>query len=520
MGRGRGYASRDDFALVFPNRLSVGISNLGVQTIYGLITESDASCELFFSDGPLNKNVTPPSSFGTIAFSLSFEGDYPGVVAFLLNNGLEPIAENRDEVHPLVVAGGMAITINPEPLSAFIDVFYLGEAEGTFPSLIDFLIENRGAGRGELLKLLKKQNIPGIYIPEKTAPTPVAVQKAPPGWEPAHTRIISEEDAFSGAYLLEVSRGCPHGCRFCATGYINRPTRFIPVSDLEPWIIEGAKITGRLGFVGAAVSDHPRFKEIAEFALTHAGSFTLSSFRAENINDEYLSLLKQGGQRTLTVALEAGCEDLRLKVGKKMKDEVLLKAAALARSHDIRTLKIYAMVGLPGETDGDIDSLIDLVTKARREMGRGVVNLGVSPFVPKPNTPFQWEAMASRDTLTRRIRAIKSGAGKVKGLNVSAESPKWAQVQGLLSRAGREAGRWLAENPGSGDWNRILKSPEAEAILGAKPLGSRLPWDFITNVPSPRSLLGEAERAKALNPPQACPSKGCEPCGLCSDKSN
>jgi len=520
LARGRVYASRDDFALVFPNRLSVGISNLGVQTIYGLITESAARCELFFSNGPLNKKAAPPSSFGTIAFSLSFEGDYQGVVAFMRDSGIEPMSAKRGDADPLVIAGGMAVTLNPEPLADFVDIFYLGEAEGTFPSLINFLTDHRGAGRATLLEKLKELNLPGIYIPEADPPKPVAIQKAPPGWEPAHTRLISKKDAFSGAYLVEVSRGCPHGCRFCATGYVNRPTRFTPVSDLEPWIIEGAKKAGRLGFVGAAVSDHPRFKEIAELALEHAGSFTLSSFRAENINDEYLSLLKRGGQRTLTVALEAGCENLRLKVGKKMRDEVLLNAAALARAHDIRTLKIYAMVGLPGETEGDIESLLNLVAAARREMGRGIVNLGVSPFVPKPNTPFQWEAMASRETLTKRIRSIKSGAGKIKGLNVSAESPKWAQVQGLLSRGGRETGRWLAMNPDSGTWNRILKTPEADAILGAKHFGANLPWAFITNVPSRQSLLNEAMKANSFNPPDACPSKGCEACGLCSHKSN
>jgi radical SAM superfamily enzyme YgiQ (UPF0313 family) len=225
--------------------------------------------------------------------------------------------------------------------------------------------------------------------------------------------------------------------------------------------------------------------------------------------------LRKGGLRTLTLAIEAGTDALRRRIGKTLDEETLLKAAELAGRHGIKQLKLYSMVGLPSEEEGDIEQLAKLGGRVKAAIGRGTVTLSAAPFVPKPQTPFQWEKMESEEELKKRIRLLKRISGPVPGLSVDAESPKWSLVQGVLSRAGREAGGWLTGEQGSGYWPRILRLPEVKALLGSKPLDAPLPWDFIAGGPARELLAEERKRGLELLPPLPCPSEGCILCGIC-----
>ncbi|TAL17001.1 radical SAM protein [bacterium] len=507
------------------------MANLGLQSLYRIISAlPGAVCDLHFADRPRGL-LTGQSiaSSSIIAFSLSFEGDYPAIPEILRQAGIAPLAADRGEDSPLLLAGGMAATLNPEPLAEIFDIFYLGEAEGPFALLHEFLSENIGLERSLLLGRLAAASLPGVYVPSAYrvaadysreplhgAPEKVAMQRAPEGWEPAHTVIAGgEDDPFGGARLLEISRGCPHGCRFCATGYLARPARFIPFEKLLPYIEKYAGKGERIGLVGAAVSNHPEFARIAREILAAGGGFTVSSFRAETLDDEMLGLLREGGLKTLTLAIEAGTEQLRRRAGKTLDEEALLRAAQLASRHRVSRLKVYAMVGLPGEEDSDVEELARLAGRVKTALGRGNVTLSAAPFVPKPHTPFQWEKMEDEEVLRRRIRLLKRISGPISGLTVDAESPKWSLVQGLLSRAGREAGKWLAGGGEGVQWPRILRTPEAAGILGARDPDALLPWDFISETPRRELLLEERRRSGLILPPMPCPSESCRFCGIC-----
>lgn len=523
------------YALVFPNRYALGMANLGFQTVLGLVAGFDgAVCHRAFSDtGHTVEGARRLRDYDVVALSLCFEGDYVEALRLLAAGGVPLRADSRDGAAPLVVAGGVGVTLNPEPLAPFLDVVFLGEAEAGLEALHAFLLGHTGLSRPDLLAALADARLPGVYVPSRyrveesgglvalrtplgAAPPRVERQWAPLPWSPARTRVLAPGDAFGGAYLLEVSRGCPHACRFCAAGYATRPTRFLALDDLLPFAEFGARTVGRLGFVGAAVSDHPGFRELARHALDEGARFTVSSFRAENLDEDLLSLLVRGGLKTLTVALEAGTDRLRGRLGKGISRDDALRAASLAGAHGLDGLRVYAMVGLPGETDDDVRELAALVCDVRGALGRGVVTLGVTPFVPKPGTPFQWEPMAPEATLKKRLKLLESQLGRRRGIRVAAEPPRGARFQGLLARGGRALAPLLERAAADGDWRSLVRSqPAADALDRPRDEGETLPWDFVAGGPSRQHLHRERLAAPTLGAPVPCRPGSCTACGLC-----
>lgn len=504
---------RAGYALVYPNDYGVGMANLGYQTLWGLFSAlEDARCERLFSGDArtreMNKRLV---EFDVVALCVPFEGDYPAIVETLVAQGIAPLAADRPEDAPLVIAGGVAPSLNPEVLAPIADAIYIGEAEANRSRFHEFLLHRlrRGGSKEELLRTLAAEGGPGWYVPAAYeveyldgdshrkilwdgAPERVELARAPAGWEPAHTRASASDDAFGGAFLLETVRGCPHGCAFCAIGHFGGKTRFIETQRLEPFIEMGLSEVGRLGLVGAAVGDHPRFKEIARRILDGGGKFTVSSFRAEILDEESLELLALGGLKTLTVALEAGSCELRRSINKRIEAERVVEAAGMARSRGLTGMRIYAMVGLPGETDEDVKELAEVAASARKALVRGRLTLSVAPFVPKPHTPLQWEAMADEAIINRRIRLLKKTLGPLTNTQVSAESPKWSRVQGLFSRGDRRVGALLASNPPKSAWGKLLKEPLSSAILGPRQMGAErisAPWDFIGGAPVIENLV-------------------------------
>jgi radical SAM superfamily enzyme YgiQ (UPF0313 family) len=487
-------------ALAYPNSYAVGMSSLALHILYReLNRRSDVVCERVFWDesspttgpGPILtlESQTPVAEFAVWAFTISFEMDYFNVAAMLRQSGVPPFAADRaGEDWPLLIAGGPAVSMNPEPLAPFFDAIVIGEAEELLPVLVELLHE--GVFSDERERLLDALDaLPGLYVPSRVGSgTQRRIERL---W----VRDISRMEPVSCLYtrdaelgdrtLIEIARGCGRGCRFCLAGYIYRPPREQPVERILAWAREGAeraRLEGRplagVGLVSAAVSDHSRIDDLAEALRAMDIRISISSMRTDPISVPMVRALAESGTQTLTIAPEAGTDRLRKVINKSQSEESLLAAVELAQSLGFPQLKLYFMVGHPGETDEDIQGIVDLTMKARSIFRRNV-SINATPFVPKPQTPFPWAAMAPAPVIAPRQKYLPRALGRHR-VKVDADSAGWAEVQGTLSRGDRRLAPILLEMEQLrlADFHAALARHglSAQEFLGARAPGEPLPW--------------------------------------------
>ncbi|MBW2164621.1 MAG: radical SAM protein, partial [Deltaproteobacteria bacterium] len=420
-------------ALVYPNKYHVGMSNLGFQTVYHLLNNiEDVACERSFlpdEPGSPRAGITtiesgrPISDFDIIAFSISFENDYPNILTILDKADIPLHSNDRGTPHPLVIAGGVACFLNPEPISSFIDCFLIGEAELMLPQFIGCFDAN--TSRRSLLKNIVHK-VPGTYVPafyETTYNKDGTIRSFEPLLDvPVNIRrtyikdlsqvstcssIITPHTTFDNTFLIETGRGCPHGCRFCSAGYIYRPPRFRSFQVIAKCLDQGILLTDKIGLVGAAVSDFPSIKELYDYVDKKNIRISFSSLRADSLCPELISLLRQSKVKTATIAPDAGSERMRKVINKGITEDEILNAAEALVAGGIPNLKLYFMIGLPTETMDDVEAVIELCKKIKQqflESSRikkriGGITVTVNSFVPKPFTPFQWVAMDDERTL-------------------------------------------------------------------------------------------------------------------------
>ncbi len=547
------HAGRLTVALVYPNTYPVGMSNLGFLTVYRLLNGFDqVVCErAFLPSGEADptggiktvESGKPISDFDIVAFSLSFENDYPAILAVLEKAGLPLESSDRGTPYPLIVAGGVACFLNPEPIAAFIDCFLLGEAEIALPLFLD-AVDPKADRQATLSRIAR--HVPGAYVPAFYTPlyhkngilrelqvlpgTPRTVK--PPRFknladEPASSSIIAQDTTFKNTYLLEVARGCPHGCRFCSAGFVYRPPRFQSLSTLKACLVQAAKRTSRVGLVGTAVSDLPHLDELCRFAIEKGLQVSFSSLRADALDENLVKTLRASKVKTATIAPDAGSERMRRIINKGISEAQILKAAEILVAGGIPNLKVYFMVGLPWETDQDVRAIVELTGKikqrfleaSRKQKKIGSITVSLNAFVPKPFTPFQWCPMDDRKSLRTKIKTVRKALQKIPNVRVQAENLRWSYIQAVLARGDRRvSGLLLQAHANDGNWSRTFKETTLDPdfyVTRERSADERLPWEFIDHGLKKAFLVKEYQRARAGKTSRDCPLDNCHLCGIC-----
>ena len=503
-------------AVVYPNEYRVGMANLGLHALLEVLQQQGQGrfevdrcflpgrremAEHQRSGAPVLGMETGRSlaMFDVLMVSLSFEPDAVGLVQMLQLSGVEPLAERRDERAPLVVAGGMAPTLNPEPLAPFCDLIGLGEAEALLPALLEALAER--PGRRELLE--QAATLPGWYVPallsdsaaearagagdEKGRPAarPLVIRQHAPLERPCMPMILAPGAAFSGHVDLEISRGCRWRCAFCAAGHVITPYRELLLEALEPSLAWALAQRGKVGLIGTDVSDHSGLEAIVRGIWDRGGQVALPSLRVERLGDEdsaALRLIRERPPRTVTMAVEAADEALRRQLNKRLDDDRLRQAAENMAAAGVANLRVYLLAAVPGERWEHVEAMVDLARDLVRLGPGGRLALSVTGMVPKPGTPMQWEPAPDRGYL-RRVRDHLRAHLPGKDIELSFESPDWTRWQALLSLGGRETARYILEAAERG-WRRTLKGAADEVPLlqgQGRARADALPWARVDN---------------------------------------
>ena len=521
------WGGRIPIALIYPNSYYLGMSNLGFQTIYRLLNSyNKIVCERFFweekAKQPLSlESQRPLLDFAVVAFSISYELDYFNVVNTLKSGGIPLFATDRKQAHPLVIAGGPCITANPEPIAPFFDCFAIGEGEAILPSMLDVLTQGIQGGREELLQMLA--SLPGIYVPRLYQGKAICRQWVPDIDNFTTTSVILTPDTELGdIYLVEIARGCRWGCRFCLSGFLFRPFRFRSVENLLAQAESGLKYERRIGLLAAAVSDHPDIEELTARLLQMGAQLSVSSLRIRPLSPVVIRGLAQSGAQTITLAPEAGSERLRTFINKGVTEKDIYEAMDKVAGYGLRQIKLYFMIGLPTETDEDVEEIVRLVLALKGRIDKGgagsQIILNVAPFVPKAGTPFQRLAMAEAQILSRRLASLKNSL-KPKGIEIKADSIAWAVVQGVLSRGDARLAQALARMEGRSlsSWRRALAecSLDADYVNRELPPTERLPWSMLDSGVAPSYLESEVWKAGSGEETAPCPPTRCQECGVC-----
>jgi len=552
----KSWRGRIRIALVYPNQYHVGMSNLGFQSVYRSLNEYDhVVCERVFLPETSQPQTTPLKTFESgkpltdtdiIAFSLSFENDYPHILTILEKSGLPFRADKRRDRDPLLLAGGVASFLNPEPVAAFFDCFLIGEAEAMLPRFLENF--EPGNNKRTSLKAIAR-NVPGAYVPafysvdykrDGTIASFEPLEDVPPTIQRTYLKdlagtgtcsaILTPDTTFDRTYLIEVGRGCPHGCRFCSAGFIYRPPRFRPISLLAENIDQGISLTDRIGLVGSAVSDLPGIGDLCGQYLDKEIRISFSSLRADGLSRELLSALKRSSVKTATLAPDAGSERMRKVINKGITEEAILRAADSLVANGIPNLKLYFMIGLPTETADDVEAIIRLCKKikhcflksSRSQKRIGEITISLNCFVPKPFTPFQWAAMDEIGALKKKIQRIKNELRKVSNMRIHADIPRWAYIQALFSRGDRKVADILElAHTHNGNWAQTLKATSINPdfyVLRHRDADERLPWDFIDQGIKKSFLQQEFQQALKAQPSPACRVETCNICGVCNQE--
>ncbi len=543
-------------ALLYPNSYYVGMSNLGLHIIYKEInSRSDSYCERVFmpekrelaeyerSHTPLMSVETqrPLNEFSVIGVDVTFEMDYFHI-PMLLKMGRVPVyAKDRTDQDAYVISGGPCSTFNPEPFSEFMDACIIGEGEEVIHHVLDVIHNGRSEGLSRQEVLFQLAQLESVYVPSFYEPrydeeehfcgyqiapgVPTMVKRA---WaelaSPGETVVVTDGTEFGGMYIVEVARGCGRHCRFCMAGYVFRKPRVRSLEELKEGVHRAAAVGKKVGLMGAAISDYPQIDELVRYMEGENIPYSCASLRADSLTLDVVEGLVRSGQKTMTIAPEAGSERLRRVVNKGITDEHLMHAVSLAAQAGLQHVRLYIMIGLPTETMEDIEAIVTMATALQehmKEVGvKGKLTLSVNPFIPKPSTPFQWMAVETQKEIEDKITYLKKAFQKKKGIELLVESPKEAYVQAVLARGDRRLGELLvaaSEQGGAKSFMKLCKAGQFDVereLYRERQLDEALPWSHLDMHLKDGYLATEWKRSVEEAYTLPC-MDGCQRCGVC-----
>ena len=491
--------------LAFPGCEAFALSSLGYLWMFKTIDEcDDINIERIYSDTEHTKiNI---SDINLLGFSFSFDTDFLEIFTMLEKYNIPFKAAERDNSLPLIFAGGPVVSANPEPYSEIFDFFVIGDGEDVNLELVSICKENKNKSKKEVLEMLAE--IDGIYVPGITRGN---VKKITKRLESSiYTPILSSKAFFPNTFIIEVARGCANRCGFCLASYLNLPLRFMPYEDILKDIELGLSHTNKIALLGAQLSAHPQFDKICEYIYNKIENgqkieMSVSSLRVDSITPEILKTLTAAGQKNITLAIEAGSERLRKIINKNLTENQIMNAVEIAVNAGLKGFKFYGMLGLPCETQKDIDEMITLAKKIKQQYKGFDISFGFSTFVPKPNTPFQWFGRESTKSLEAKSDYIKRELHKI-GVSSSVSSAKWDYWQAILSRGDESFSDFLIETYKNGGKLGAFKSAAKKFnintdyyALETYCLEKELPWDFIEIKPGKEFLIQENKRLRSYS---------------------
>jgi radical SAM superfamily enzyme YgiQ (UPF0313 family) len=497
----------------FPNEYTVGITSLGYQVVWAtLAMRDDLQVSRLFTD--IREQL--PRHPELLGFSMSWELDYVNIFNLLESLEIPIRADSRNQNYPLVFGGGPVLTANPEPYAEFFDVILLGDGENLLGDFIDTYKKVRNADRETQLKTLAQ--VPGIYIPslyviEYVTPdgeiksiNPIS-EEIPPiiqkqtyrGNTLSASTVVTEKAAWENIYMVEVVRSCPEMCRFCLASYLTLPFRTASLENsLIPGIERGLKVTSRLGLLGASVTQHPEFTELLDYIGQPKYDdvrLSVASVRTNTVTVKLAETLAKRDTRSLTIAVESGSEKVRKIVNKKLHNDEIIQAAINAKAGGLSSLKLYGMVGIPGEEAEDVDATVKMMEGVRKAAPGLRLTLGCSTFVPKSHTPFQWFGVNKQ--AEKRLQLLQKQI-KPQGMEFRPESYNWSIIQALLSRGDRRLSPLLELTRDFGDslgsYKRAFKQlkgqiPDLDFYVHSNWSTEQiLPWNHLHG-PLPQSTL-------------------------------